>query len=176
MTPLAEWQNFYTIIGSAAGALTGLQFISMALIADLPLADGAEQSSEAFSTPSIVHFGVALLTAAVVAMPWHAVTSAATVLALVGACGLAYTAYVAWLLAHPVVYTPVAEDWFFRFVLPLAAYTGLAAAAVLTTLHPRPGLFTLAAVVLLLLFIGIHHAWDNVTYLVFIRRHELRRK
>jgi len=28
---LAQWQNFYVIAGSSAGALTGLQFVVMAL-------------------------------------------------------------------------------------------------------------------------------------------------
>ena len=31
---LADWENFYVIVGSSAGALTGLQFVVIALIAD----------------------------------------------------------------------------------------------------------------------------------------------
>jgi hypothetical protein len=36
MTALAEWANFYVIIGSSAGALIGLQFVVITLIADAP--------------------------------------------------------------------------------------------------------------------------------------------
>ena len=36
MTALGGWQNFYVIVGSSAGALIGLQFVVMALVADLP--------------------------------------------------------------------------------------------------------------------------------------------
>jgi hypothetical protein len=35
--------------------------------------------------------------------------------------------------------------------------------------HLREALFVVGAAVLLLLFIGIHHAWDAITYHVFIR-------
>ena len=37
---LAQWQNFYVIAGSSAGALTGLQFVVMALIADSEMTSG----------------------------------------------------------------------------------------------------------------------------------------
>jgi len=29
---LLQWENFYIIVGSSAGALTGLQFVVMALV------------------------------------------------------------------------------------------------------------------------------------------------
>jgi hypothetical protein len=32
-------------------------------------------------------------------------------------------------------------------------------------IHPIPALFVIAAGTVLLLFIGIHNAWDNVTYM-----------
>jgi hypothetical protein len=35
-SPLAAWESFYVIVGSSAAALTGLQFVVMALIADAP--------------------------------------------------------------------------------------------------------------------------------------------
>jgi hypothetical protein len=35
---------------------------------------------------------------------------------------------------------------------------------------PRVALFIVAAAVLVLLFVGIHNAWDAVTYHVFVRR------
>lgn len=37
---------------------------------------------------------------------------------------------------------------------------------------PRPALFFVAAAALLLLFIGIHNAWDMVTYHVFVKKQE----
>ena len=40
MNVLAGWENFYVIVGSSAGALIGLQFVVITLIADMPLRDG----------------------------------------------------------------------------------------------------------------------------------------
>jgi hypothetical protein len=36
----------------------------------------------------------------------------------------------------------------------------------------RPAMFALGAATLLLLFVGIHNAWDAVTYHVFINKRE----
>ena len=33
---IESWASFYVIVGSSAGALTGLQFVVMTLIADFP--------------------------------------------------------------------------------------------------------------------------------------------
>ncbi|MGB8129264.1 MAG: hypothetical protein WCG81_05690 [Candidatus Angelobacter sp.] len=65
------------------------------------------------------------------------------------------------------VYMPVFEDWLFHVVLPLAAYTGLAVTAFAAGSHLREALFGIGAAALLLLFVGIHNAWDAVTYHVF---------
>jgi hypothetical protein len=65
MMALAGWENFYVIVGSSAGALIGLQFVVITLIADMPITDGGVQASSAFATPTIVHFGAVLLLAAI---------------------------------------------------------------------------------------------------------------
>ncbi len=55
-----------------------------------------------------------------------------------------------------------------RVALPGAAYAGLVAAAFLAGVHPRGALFASGGGALLLLFTGIHNAWDAVTYYVFV--------
>jgi hypothetical protein len=69
MTALAGWENFYVIVGSSAGALIGLQFVVITLIADAPIARADAQASGAFSTPSVVHFGAVLFLSAIVTAP-----------------------------------------------------------------------------------------------------------
>jgi hypothetical protein len=68
MSVLAEWDSFYVIVGSAAGALIGLMFVVMALIADRPLLRAAEAGA-AFATPTIVHFSSVLLLSALQRAP-----------------------------------------------------------------------------------------------------------
>jgi hypothetical protein len=170
MNVFSEWQDFYVIVGSAGAALTGLQFVTMALIAEMPLRKEDSDASAAFSTPSIVHFSVVLLAAAAMVMPWHGVTPAAVILEVAGLLGVGYIGLVGWRLRTQKAYAPVLEDWALRIAVPLMAYGGLAVSAYVTRSAERAGLFGVAAVMLLLLVIGIHNTWDNVTYLVFEKR------
>jgi hypothetical protein len=170
MNPLAGWENFYVIVGSSAGALIGLQFVVITLIADTPVAQADAQASGAFATPSVVHFGVVLFLSAVVSAPWNRLTPVAVLWGLVGLGGIAYSIIVARRLRAQTAYQPVLEDRLFHVLLPLAAYGALAVSACVVHSHARLGLFIVAAVALLLLFIGIHNAWDAVTYHLFVRR------
>src|SRR5947209_16233686 len=89
MTALSEWENFYVIVGSSAGALIGLQFVVMTLIADKQVATSQALGST-FGTPNIIHFSAALLLSALVSAPWHGIGAVAVLLDLVGLSGLIY--------------------------------------------------------------------------------------
>ncbi|OLE52790.1 MAG: hypothetical protein AUG51_16590 [Acidobacteria bacterium 13_1_20CM_3_53_8] len=170
MTAFAEWENFYVIVGSSAGALIGLQFVVIALIAEMPTARADAQAGDAFSTPSVVHFGVVLLLSAVVSAPWYGIGAVALLWGLVGFSGIVYAVVVARRMRVQTAYRPVFEDWLFHALLPFAAYAMLAGSAFAAYSHARPALFIVGAAALLLLFVGIHNAWDAVTYYVFVRR------
>ncbi len=170
MTALAGWANFFVIVGSSAGALIGLQFVVMALVADLPRTPGQAQAGHAFATPNIVHFGSVLLLSAALSAPWHGISVAAIFWGLLGLSGVAYALIVARRLRIQTAYQPVFEDWLFHALLPFAAYAILAASACVAGAYPTEALFGVAAAALLLLFIGIHNAWDAVTYHVFVKK------
>jgi len=61
MTELSGWENFFVIMGSSAGALIGLQFVVITLVAAMPRKSGQEQAVGAYATRTIVHFGTVLL-------------------------------------------------------------------------------------------------------------------
>ena len=67
-------------------------------------------------------------------------------------------------------YRPEFEDWLFHAVLPLAAYATLAVSGYEIRSRLHEALFAIAAAALVLLFSGIHNAWDAVTYHVFHRK------
>jgi hypothetical protein len=71
-----------------------------------------------------------------------------------------------------VAYAPELEDWLFHLLLPFAAYATLAGSAYAARSHAGAALFCVGAAALLLLFIGIHNAWDAVTYHVFVKKRE----
>lgn len=158
------------IVGSSAGALIGLQFVAMSLIAELPAGPGTEQAGRAFATPTIVHFGAVLLLSALLTAPWQGIGSIATAWGAVGAIGATYAVIVTGRMRRQTAYKPELEDWMFHALLPLAAYMVLGASALGTLWFARGALFAVAGSTLLLLFIGIHNAWDAVTYHVFVQR------
>jgi len=167
MPELAEWDSFYVIVGSAAGGLIGLQFVVLTLIAQKPPLRGVDAGA-AFATPTIVHFATVLLLAAVLRAPWHVITSIRTFWGLVGVIGVFYAAEVARRMRTQTVYHPGLEDWSFHVVLSLAAYLLLALSALEAQTHTHDALFAVGTAALLLLFIGIHNAWDAVVYHVFV--------
>ena len=62
-TPLSPWANYYAILGSAAAALIGIQFVVIAFVAARSRLVSAETIS-AFATPTVVHLGAALVISA----------------------------------------------------------------------------------------------------------------
>jgi len=174
MTILNGWENFYVIVGSSAGALMGLQFVVITLIASKPIVGDAQMAGAAFATPSVVHFGVALLLSAIVSAPWNGITTVAVLWGLLGLFGAVYVAIAARRMRVQSAYQPVFEDWLFHVLLPFTAYAVLAISAYEVHFHARSALFLVGAAALLLLFIGIHNAWDAVTYHIFVRSKQER--
>src|SRR5439155_26015755 len=89
VSALSAWANFYVIVGSAAAALIGVQFVVIALIANMRRLATAE-SIRAFGTPTVVHLGGALVVSALMSAPWHSLSRASIALATCGLGGLAY--------------------------------------------------------------------------------------
>jgi hypothetical protein len=111
-----------------------------------------------------------LLLSAIVSAPWRGIGGAAVLWALLGLTGIVYEMIVARRMRMQTVYTPQFEDWLFHVLLPFAAYATLAASAYAARRHAHGAMFGVGAAVLLLLFIGIHNAWDAVTYHVFVNK------
>ena len=163
---LSTWQNFYVIIGSAAAALTGLLFVVATLMASVRArVSSPNEAFATFNTPNVVHFCAALLIAAILTAPWQALWNASLLLVLSGLGGMIYVVIVLRRARRQTDYQPVLEDWLWHTIFPLISYTALLVAAMLLPGYPAPALYVIAAGTVLLLFIGIHNAWDNVIYI-----------
>src|SRR5207248_654452 len=163
LSPLATWQNFYVIVGTAAATLTGLLFVVATLMTGVRV-PSPDEAFATFNTPNVVHFCLALLVAAILSAPWQALWTAGLLLGLTGLGGIIYVVIVLRRERRQRDYQPVLEDWLWHTVFPLVSYTALLVAAIVLTGNAALALFVIAAVTLLLLFIGIHNAWDTVTY------------
>ncbi len=144
LSPLATWQNFYVIIGSATATLTGLMFVVMTLIAGVR-ERRSSGALRAFTTPTVVHFGAVLLVAAILSAPWQALWPAGLLLGLSGLGGVTYIIIELRRALRQTDYQAVLSDWLWYMVLPLVSYTALVVAAILLPGHPAPALFVIAA-------------------------------
>jgi hypothetical protein len=91
---LSSWESFYVIVGSSGGALIGLQFVVITLIAGRRNLATAGALA-AFGTPTVVHLAGALLVSAIMSAPWTSLGILSIVLSACGVGGLAYSAIVA---------------------------------------------------------------------------------
>jgi hypothetical protein len=163
--PLAGWQNFYVIVGSSGGALIAVQFVVIALIANTSKRANLE-AINAFGTPTVVHFGGALTVSAVMSVPWPSPSATSVAVAICGLGGLVYAAIVFRRAHRQTHYKPVSEDWLWYAIMPCGAYVALTFAALFLMTTTQVALFMIGGAALGLLLVGIHNAWDTVTYIV----------
>ena len=156
---LAGWDNFLVIAGSSAAALTGLTFIVITLVGEGGRVN--PNGLKVFITPTIVHFTVVLASCALLSMPHHTPLSLCVSFAVGGILGLIYTAAIATSISGMSgAYVPVHEDWIWNVILPAVAYGTWLGAGVSIWHAPGASLYAAAAVLVLLMLIGIHNAWD----------------
>jgi hypothetical protein len=171
LAPLAAWQNFYVIIGTAAATLTGLLFVVITLVSGVLARESSPWSGiRVFSTPNVMHFGAALLIAAILSAPWPVLWPAGLLVGLAGLWGVIYVFIVLWEVRHRLAnYHLVLSDWLWYTLLPLIAYTALLFAGIVLPISAALALFVIAAATLLLVIMGIRNAWDVVTYMLIER-------
>src|SRR5438477_4421902 len=125
---MSDWANFYVIVGSSGGALIGLQFVVMTLIADRR--HGPKPGAlAAFGTPTVVHLTGALVVSVIMSAPWPSRASLSLALGAGGVVGLVYSAIVIYRAWHQTDYEPVWQDWLWYILLPCAVYGTLAVTA-----------------------------------------------
>ena len=168
-TPFAGWESFYVILGSSAAALTGLQFVVIALGAEAEVI-GGEPELNAFATPTIVHFCAVLLIAAFIAMPGQTAGSMSLCLTISALAGFVYAMRVMLMARRTTGYVPVLEDWIWHAALPIFSYACLIVAGIIVSWRPKSSLYFVGAIAMLLLFIGIHNAWDAAIFMTMRRK------
>ena len=170
---MSDWANFFVIVGSSGGALIGLQFVVMTLIAD-----GRQGTQEgalgAFGTPTVVHLTGALVVSAIMSAPWPSRASLSIAVGVCGAGGLVYSAIVIYRAWHQTDYEPVWQDWLWFILLPCAVYGTLGVTSLFLRVNAPAAMFVIAGTALSLLLIGIHNAWDTVTHVLIMAAKEGR--
>ena len=162
---LATWEAFYVIIGTSAAALTGLQFVVIALLTDVQRRS-SPGALAAYATPQVVHFGAVLLLSAILSAPWPSLTMPDILVGLLGVAGVVHAIVTTLRARRQTAYAPVLEDWIWHSILPFISYANLVIAALMLGSQPELALFLCGGSAVVLVFVGIHNAWDTATYLV----------
>ena len=159
-------------MGTAAATLTGLMFVVTTLMAGIDAhLSTLNAAVSAFNTPTVVHFGTALLLAGVLSAPWQTFSSLSLLLGLLGLGMVFYSIIVLrrmWRVPH---YQSTLEDWLWYMAFPLLAHVLLTVAAFVLPKNPSAALYIVGLVMMLLLLVGIRNAWDMVTFLAIERSH-----
>ena len=95
----------------------------------------------------------------------RALSQAAVAVGICGVAGIIYSLIVVRRARRTTNYKPEMEDWIWHCVLPLIAYTTLLVGGAALPYRHVPALFGIGVFALILLFVGIHNAWDTVTYI-----------
>ena len=165
---LASWQGFYLILGSAAAALIGIQFVVITLMATIRRAVTVESVS-AFGTSTLIHLVSTLLISALMNVPWLLLIHTALALAICSLGGLGYGAIVIRSARRQTEYKPERADWVWFALLPGGANLMLLISAVCLKTVAALSMFAIGAAALGLLLIGTHNAWDSITHMVVAR-------
>ena len=163
--PLADWRDFYAMIGTAAGAIVGATFIVATLTSNLKERRAA--GLRGFVTPTTVHLGSVLVGSAILTAPTLTPLSLAILLGTGGLGGIVYGIVVAtriWTMRLDLA------DRACYVVLPILAYAAVAAAALIGCRAVTPALDTLAVAFVVILIVGMRNAWDMATFILMADR------
>jgi hypothetical protein len=160
-----NWQDFYLLIGSSAGALIGLMFVVTTLTVGRDIRT-IERGQRLYTSPVVWHFGaILLLSGAAMAPDVHAWAYGllAGVIALVGM--VASLRIAIGILGSDSRLTAGWFDICWYGVAPMVLYGLLAAVSVAIVMRLPWSAMALAATLMALLLTSIHNAWDLVTWL-----------
>jgi hypothetical protein len=154
---LADWHEFYTLVGTAAAALIALLFVAVSIGAGV-LSRDSRGPTRTYMSPAAFHFTEVLFVAAVALVPSHTQTSLSLLLGAVAIVGAVYAGFVIRrLLTDNIADLP---DRLAYGLAPLVGYAAIFAAAALVYRGSAKAAEVLAGAILLLLMVNIRNAWD----------------
>ena len=121
---MADWGNFYTLVGTVAGTLIGLIFVVITFSSDRKI-EGDEHRTRFFVTPLLVYFTTLLLLSLALAAPLEDQVRA-VLLGVLGCAGFAYVTNLAMTSRRRNDIEEYEVLW--DILLPIAAYILIAVA------------------------------------------------
>jgi hypothetical protein len=154
---LAEWHEFYALLGTAAAALVALLFVAASIGANVFTAESAG-GTRTFMSPVVFHYTNILFLSLIALVPQQTAATFSIVIAVAASGSVVYSIFVlVWVFRHSISDLP---DRLAYGCVPVAAYCAGLVAAWLVFTGSKAGLNVLAGAALLLLVVNIRNAWD----------------
>jgi hypothetical protein len=158
------WDNFYLLIGGAAGALIGLLFIVVTLLRD-GSAGLKLTAAAAYMTPTVAHLSLVLVMSAVATAPHLTPAVAGGLFVAGGLACLGFTARALYMLLGGEINASHWSDVWGYGVAPFVAALSLAGFGASVWFAPYWTVLGIAASLVAMLLIAVRNAWDLVTWI-----------
>jgi hypothetical protein len=162
---LAEWHDFYLLVGTAGATLLALLFVAASLAAGY-LTETSRSGTRTFMSPVVIHFGAVFFLSAIGLMPAQHASIFAAIVGATALAGVVVSSIITvWVIRTEM--TSYVEDYFAYGMLPAFAYVLLLVAAALIWRESDIGLEFFAGALLLLALVNIRNAWDLTLAMVW---------
>jgi len=161
----AAWDNYFMLLGAAAGSLIGLLFVVVTLTSGIERSR-ALRASTIYLTPTLVHFAVTLVSSGVAVSP-ATPRVAAVILAVAALMGLANAVrtclgiYEFTKGGDP----PHWSDAWCYGVAPGVIYVGLIGTSAAAWMGWPLAVGAGAVLLMILMLVAIRNAWDLITWM-----------
>jgi hypothetical protein len=161
------WDNYFVLLGTAAGGLIGLLFVVITLTSGLDR-DRALRASGIYMTPNVVHFAVTLVVSAMVLAVRVSTRVDALILAGAALAGLANAVRTSLGIRAFTRESGSSPHWSdlpaYGFA-PGLIYVLLVGVAAAVWVGAAFAPFALAGLLMILMLLAIRNAWDLITWI-----------
>jgi hypothetical protein len=156
---LAQWHEFYALLGTAAATLIALLFVAVSIATSVLTPDPeSRRNTSTYMSPVVFHYANLLFLSLIALIPTESWESFALGIGVPGAGSAIYSVVIA-LRVHRSSMSDLADRLCYGAIPALCYAMGPVAALFLLEEKPA-GLNLLAGAALLLLVINIRNAWD----------------
>jgi hypothetical protein len=162
----AQWDNFYLLVGGAAGSLIGLLFIVATLTRGRD-ADSALHGASVYMTPIVQQLAVVLVVSALAAAPGLSTRDVGLILGAAALFSLTSSGRVIWHLqiARTLDAPHWSDVWWYGVAALLADLVLAGSVAAIWLVSPASAARGIAMGLVAILLVAIRNAWDLVTWI-----------
>jgi hypothetical protein len=164
---MAQWHEFYALLGTASATLIGLLFVA-ATVSSGTFTSNRRAPLRVFLSASVVHFSGILAVCLIILVPLRSWLQFGLPILSCGVFGLVYCGLI-WrdtVRDSQLIAAIDLEDRIWYLLVPVVGYLLEAATGVALALRLDRGCTALAFAVGVLMVAGIHNAWDITIWII----------